>query len=108
MILRQSYHDNDNVVNNFIHILKTPKLNKGVKFSLPKSSYLLSENDKKRSQNRKSVMEEIFDYDCKRLGLNGQTQREWYNPLLKKLSEIMRNVKTLFEYETEKLSVVTI
>ena len=46
----------------------------------------------------------MFDSDCERLGLNGQTQREWYYALLKKLSEVMPDVKTLFEYEIKKLS----
>ena len=114
MILRQSYQDNDNIVNSFIHILKTPQSNKGdfsgsprksyENISLPKSSYLFRENDKKRSHNSKSVREEMFNYDCKRLGLNDQAQREWYYALLKKLSEVMPDVKTLFEYEIEKLS----
>ena len=45
----------------------------------------------------------MFDYDCERLGLNGETQREWYDALLKKLPEVISNVKTLFEYEIEKL-----
>ena len=45
-----------------------------------------------------------MNYDCERLGLNDQTQREWYYALLKKLSEVMSDVKTLFEYEIEKLS----
>ena len=45
-----------------------------------------------------------MNYDCKRLGLNDQTQREWYYALLKKLSEVMPDVKTLFEYEIDKLS----
>ena len=114
MILRQSYQDNDNIVNSFIHILKTPQSNKGdisgsprksyENISLPKSSYLFRENDKKRSHNSKSVREEMFNYDCERLGLNDQAQREWYYALLKKLSEVMPDVKTLFEYEIEKLS----
>ena len=46
----------------------------------------------------------MFNYDCKRLGLNDQTQREWYYALLKKLAEVMPDVKKLFEYEIEKLS----
>ena len=106
MILRQSYQDNDNLVNSFIHILKTPSLRDSYEnISLPKSSYLFRENDKKRSHISKSVKEEIFNYDCERLGLNDQTQREWYyTVLLKKLSEVMPDVKTLFEYEIEKLS----
>ena len=113
MILRQSYQDNDNLVNSFIHILKTPTSNKGdisaslresyENISLPKSSYLFRENDKKRSHSSKSVKEEMFNYDCERLGLNDQTQREWYYALLKKLSEVMPDVKTLFECEIEKL-----
>ena len=49
-------------------------------------------------------MEEMFDYGCERIGLDGQTYREWYCALLKKLSEVMPGVKTLFEYEIEKLS----
>ena len=114
MILRQSYQDNNNLFNRFIHILKTPTSNKGEisaslrksneNISLPKSSYLFRENDKKRSHSCKSVKEEMFNYDCKRLRLNDQTQREWYYALLKKLSEVMPDVKTLFEYEIEKLS----
>ena len=40
----------------------------------------------------------MFDYDCKRLRLNGETQREWYDAL-----EVIPDVKTLFEYEIEKL-----
>ena len=96
MILRQSYQDNDNLVNSFIHILKTPTANKGdisasscksyENIGLPKSSYLFRENDKKRSRSNKSVGDEIFNYDCVRLGVNDQTQREWYYALLKKLS----------------------
>ena len=31
----------------------------------------------------------MFNYDCEGLGLNDQTQREWYYALLKKLSEVM-------------------
>ena len=114
MILRQFYQDNDNLVNIFIHILRTPMSNKGdisassrksyKNISLPKSSYLFCENDKKRSHSSKSVREEMFNYDCERLGLNGQTQREWCYALLKKLSEVMPGVKTLFECEIEKLS----
>ena len=46
----------------------------------------------------------MFDYQCERLGLNGKTQREWYYVLLKKLSEVTSDVKTLFEYEIEELS----
>ena len=46
----------------------------------------------------------MFYYYCERLGLNGQTQREWYYALLKKLSEVMPDIKTLFEYEIKKLS----
>ena len=93
MILRQSYQDNDNLVNSFIHILKTPTANKGdisasscksyENIGLPKSSYLFRENDKKRSRSNKSVGDEIFNYDCVRLGVNDQTQREWYYALLK-------------------------
>ena len=45
-----------------------------------------------------------MNYDCERLGLNDQTQREWYYALLKKLLEVMPDVKTLFEYEIGKLS----
>ena len=83
MILRQSYQGNDNLVNSFIHILKTPTSNKGdisrksyENIGLPKSSYLFRENDKKRSHSSKSVREEMLNYDCERLGLNDQTQRE--------------------------------
>ena len=114
MVLRQSYQGNDHIVNSFIHMLKTPTLSKGdisasscksyENISLPKSNYLFRENDKKRSHNSKSVREEMFDNDCERLGLNGQAQREWYYALLKKLSEVMPDVKTLFEYEIKKLS----
>ena len=74
MILRQSYQDKDNIVNSFIRILRTPTSNKGDisvssrksygNISLPKSSYLFSENDEKRSHNSKSVREEVFNYDC--------------------------------------------
>ena len=46
----------------------------------------------------------MFYYYCERLGLNGQTQREWYYALLKKLLEVMSSVKTLFGKEIEKLS----
>ena len=94
MILRQSYQDNDNLVNSFIHILKTPTSNKGdisaslrksyENISLPKSNYLFRENDKKCSHSSKSVKEEMFNYDCEWLGLNDQTQIEWYYALLKK------------------------
>ena len=114
MILRQSYQDNDYIVNSFIHILKTPQSNKGdisasprksyENISLPKSSYLFRENGKKRSHNSKSIREEMFNYDCERLGLNDQAQREWHYALLKKLSEVMPHVKTLFEYEIEEPS----
>ena len=114
MILRQSYQDNYNIVNSFIHILKIPTPNKGdispsscksyKIISLLKSNYFFHKNDKKSSDNSKSVSEEMFDNDCERLGLNWLAQREWCYALLKKLSEVMPDVITLFEYEIKKLS----
>ena len=61
--------------------------------SIPKSSYLFRENDKKPSHNSKSLKEEMFSYDGKRLRLNGQKQREWHYAPLKKLSEVMPDAK---------------
>ena len=61
--------------------------------SIPKSSYLFRENDKKPSRNSKSLKEEMFNYDGKRLRLNGQKQREWHYATLKKLSEVMPDAK---------------
>ena len=61
--------------------------------SIPKSSYLFRENDKKPSHNSKSLKEEMFNSDGKRLRLNGQKQRELHYAPLKKLSEVMPGAK---------------
>ena len=50
------------------------------------------------------ISQQVHANHTKRLGLNDQTQREWYYALLKKLSDVMPDVKTLFECEIEKLS----
>ena len=47
----------------------------------------------------------MFLYDCKRIGLQSAEQKHWYSTLLKKLSDVMPDVRTLFELEMNKLDL---
>ena len=69
---------------------------------MPKSYYLFREGITNFSEN-KNIKKQIFEYDCERLGLISKSQKSWYSNLLCKLSQIMSDVKTFFEYEMGKL-----
>ena len=69
---------------------------------LPKSHYLFGEGITNFSENT-NIKKQMFEYDCERLGLISKSQKNWYSNLLCKLSQVMPAVKTLFEYEIEKL-----
>ena len=47
----------------------------------------------------------MFLYGCKRIGLQSAEQKHWYSTLLKKLSDVMPDVRTLFELEMNKLDL---
>ena len=47
----------------------------------------------------------MFLYDCKRIGLQSAEQKHWYSTLLKKLSDVMPDVRTLLELEMDKLDL---
>ena len=115
MILRQCYPDTDVLLTAFFQTVKipivikpnlnteNPKLYEDV--SLPISDYLFRERYKKHSHRNENIKKEIFDYDCKRLGLQNAEQKHWYSTLLKKLSDVMPDVRTLFELEINKLDL---
>ena len=105
LILRECYPDTDVLLTAFFQTIKiptvikpnlsteNPKLYEDV--SLPISDYLFRAGYKKHSHRN--------DNDCKRLGLQNAEQKHWYSTLLRKLSDIMPDVRTLFELEMNKL-----
>ena len=115
MILREFYPDIDVILTAFFQTVKisaaikpnlnteNPKLYEDV--SLPKFDYLFREGYKKHSHRNEKIKKEIFDYDCKRLGLQKDEQKHGYSTLLKKLSDVMPDVRTLFELEMNKLDI---
>ena len=115
MILREFYPDTDVILTAFFQTVKIsaaikPNLNtENSKLyedvSLPISDYLFREEYKKHSHRNEKIKKEIFDYDCKRLGLQNDEQKHWYSTLLKKLSDVMPDVRTLFELEMNKLDI---
>ena len=76
-----------------------------MKMFLPISDYLFCAGYKKHSHRNENIKKEISDYDCKRLGLQNCEQKQWCSKLLKKLSGLMPDVRTLFELEMNKLDV---
>ena len=67
------------------------------------TTYLFRAGYKKHSRRNENIKKEIFDNECKRLGLQNAEQKHWYSTLLRKLSDIMPDVRTLFELEMNKL-----
>ena len=82
---------------------ENPKLYKGV--SVPISDYLLLKGYKKPSHRNENIKKLIFDYDCERLGLQKAEQKHQYSTLLKKLSDVISDVTTLFELEMKELDL---
>ena len=115
MILRECYPDTNVLITAFFQTVKIvtvikPNLNiENFKWyedvSLPISDYLFCEGYKKHSHRNENVKKENFDYGCKRLGLQNAERKHWYSTLLKKLSDVMPNVRTLFELEMNKLDL---
>ena len=83
--------------------IENPKLYEDV--SLLISDYLFREGYKKHSHRNEKIQKEIFDYECKSLGFQNDEQKHWYSTLLKKLSDVMPDVRTLFELEMNKLDI---
>ena len=115
LILRECYPDTDVLLTAFCQTIKIPtvikpnlstekpKLYEDV--SLPVSDYHFHAGYKKHSHRNENIKKEIFDYDCKRLGLQNAEKKHWYSTLLKKLSDVMSDVRTLFELEMNKLDL---
>ena len=115
LILRECYTDTDVLLISFFQTIKIPtvikpnlstenaKLYENV--FLPISGYLVCAGNKKHSHRNENIKKEIFDYDCKRLGLQNVEQKHWYSTLLKKLSDVMPDARTLFELEINKLDL---
>ena len=113
LILRECYPDTDVLLTAFFQTIKiptvikpnlsteNPKLYEDV--SLPISDNLFRAGYKKHSHRNENIKKEIFDNECKRLGLQNAEQKHWYSTLLRKLSDIMPDVRTLFELEMNKL-----
>ena len=59
----------------------------------------------KYSHRNENIEKEIFDYDCKRLGLQNAEQKHWFSTLLKRLPDVMPAVTILFELEMNKLDL---
>ena len=105
LILRECYPDPDVSLIAFFQTIKistvikpnlsteNPKLYEDVSLSI---SDLFCAGYKKHSHSNENIKKENF-YDWKRLGLQNAEQRRWYSTLLKKLSDVMPDVRTLFE-----------
>ena len=106
LILRECYPDPDVLLIAFFQTIKistvikpnlsteNPKLYEDVSLSI--SDYLFRAGYKKHSHSNENIKKENF-YDWKRLGLQNAEQKRWYSTLLKKLSDVMPDVRTLFE-----------
>ena len=115
LISRECYPDTDVLLTAFFQTIKistvikpnlsteNPKLYEDV--SLPISDYHFHAGYKKHSHRNENIKKEIFDYGCKRLGLQNAEKKHWYSTLLKKLSDVMSDVRTLFELEMNKLDL---
>ena len=69
------------------------------------TTYLFRAGYKKHSRRNENIKKEIFDYDRNRLEFQNAEQKHWYSALLKKLSDVMPDVRTLFELEMNKLDL---
>ena len=69
------------------------------------TTYLFRAGYKKHSHRNENIKKEIFDYDRNRLEFQNAEQKHWYSTLLKKLSDVMPDVRTLFELEMNKLDL---
>ena len=95
LILRECYPDTDVLLTAFFQTIKiptvikpnlsteNPKLYEDV--SLPISDYHFHAGYKKHSHRNENIKKEIFDYDCKGLGLQTAQQKHSYFTLLKKV-----------------------
>ena len=95
MILRECYPDTDVLLTAFFQTIKiptvikpninteNPKLCGDVSFTI--SDSLFRERYKKHSHRNENIKKEIFDYDCKGLGLQTAQQKHSYFTLLKKV-----------------------
>ena len=115
LILQECYPDTVVLLTAFFQAIKiltvikpnlsteNPKLYKDV--FLPITDYLFRAGYKKHSHINQNIKKEIFDCDCKRLRLQNAEQKHWYSTLLKSLSDVMPDVRTLFELEMNKLDL---
>ena len=71
------------------------------------SRYLtfFAQNTKNSRTEMKTLKKEIFDYDGKRIELQNAELKHWHSTLLKKLSDVMPDVRTLLELEMNKLDL---
>ena len=103
LILRECYPDPDVLLTAFFQTIKistfikpnlsaeNPKLYEDVSLSI--SDYLFCAGYKKHSHSNENIKKENF-YDSKRLGLQNAEQKRWYSTLLKKLSDVMPDVRS--------------
>ena len=69
------------------------------------SRYLtfFAQNTKNNRTEMKTLKKEIFDHDGKRIELQNAELKHWHSTLLKKLLDVMPDVRTLLELEMNKL-----
>ena len=62
---------------------------------------MFRENHQNIQENNLNIKKQLFEQDCQRLGFINSSQKDWYSFLLLKLSEVMPDVRQLFEHEIQ-------